>query len=262
MENRIYTSCLSVAVAMFLGASQTSWAVEQMSDDQLQSTALPVILVMSVKSSEPATCAALAPSGLISQSLSQAQTLGLLACQQNEENLESPVLSSVNADQFTDENNELISAQADLGDKLDLTELAATKGAGSSDTPLADNFLGSLGFNVTQNDNLAFNNNLTRGSLGLAMDLDDELIDFQVLSFINDQYGLGSGTSSILENILLSNLSNSEFNILADQDFGAFTFRSNLIIDQSYVRIDDDFGLETINLRSGEVSTVVTVNRN
>ena len=50
MENRIYTSCLSVAVAMFLGASQTSWAVEQMSDDQLQSTALPVILVMSVKS--------------------------------------------------------------------------------------------------------------------------------------------------------------------------------------------------------------------
>lgn len=259
MENRIYTSCLSVAAVMLLGASQSSWAVKQMSDGQLQSTALPIIIVMSVNSSEPATCAALAPSGLISQSLSQAQTLGLLACQQNEENLDNPMLSSANADQFTDENNELISAQADLGNKLDLTQLAVST---ESDTPLADDFLGSLGFNITQNNNLAFSNNLTRGSLGLAVDLDDELIDFQVLSFINDQYGLGSGSSNILENILLSNLSNLEFSPLVDEDFGVFSFRSNLIIDQSYVRIDDNFDLETINLRAGEVTTQVTVNRN
>lgn len=261
MKNRIYTCCLSVVAALTVGA-QTSWAVEQMSDDQLQSTALPVVIVMAVNSEAPAACTELAPSGLISQSLSQAQTLGLLACQQNEENLDNPMLESANADAFTDETNGLISAQAELGDKLDLTQLAASTGAGPSDTPLADDFLGSLGFNITQNDNLAFNNNLTRGSLGFAVDLDDDSIDYQVLSFINDQYGLGNGTTNLLENIFLSNLSNVEFSPLVNDDLAAFTFQSNIVIDQSYVRIDDNFDLETINLRAGGVTTVVTVNRN
>ena len=264
MKNTIYNAFMSAAAILLLGASQTSMAVEQMSDDQLQSTALPVVIVMSVNSSQPASCEALAPSGLISQSLSQAQTLGLLACQQNEENLDNEMIESANADQFTDENSELIEAQADLGNKLDLSALSASFGAGAetSETLLANDFLGSLGLNITQNNNLAFNNRLTRGSLGFAIDLDDALIDSEVLNFFNDQYGLANGTTNLLENIVLSNLNNLEFSPLVNPGSGTFTVRSNLFIERSYSTIHHDLDLETINLRAGEVTAVVTVNRN